>query len=83
MLSLLVSVKSRNRSSYPNPSPPLRDTGICVQVRTNFNGDDAKATSFEDDVYAAGGDTFAKHTHKSTSNQHALHFLAPFDFMSV
>lgn len=42
---------------------------------TDFNRGDAKATSFEDDAYAAGGDAFAKPTHNSTSNQHVLHFL--------
>ena len=41
--------------------------------RTDFDGSDAKATSFEHDAYAAGGDALAEATDHSAADDHVFH----------
>jgi hypothetical protein len=43
-------------------------------VRTDFDRSDAKATGFEYDADAAGGDAFAEAADDSAGDENVLHF---------
>lgn len=45
------------------------------EKRTDFDGGDAQAASFEDDADAAGSDSFAEAAYDASSYQNVLHFL--------